>query len=51
MDDISLHQKNMSCSNCKEKYDKGPREIKSTGVLIFCKNRAHEGREPIQTVA
>lgn len=50
MYDISLHQKNISGVTAKEKYVKGLREIKSTGVLIFCKNRAHKGREPIQTV-
>lgn len=50
IEDISLHQKNISGVTAKEKYEKGLKEIKSTGVLIFCKNRAHKGKEPIQTV-
>jgi hypothetical protein len=50
IDDISLHQKNISGVTAKEKYVKGLKEIKSTGVLIFCKNRAHKGKNPVQTV-
>ncbi|XDV11311.1 hypothetical protein PO909_000280, partial [Leuciscus waleckii] len=50
INDVSLHKRNISGETKKETYDKRLREIKSTGLLIFCKNRAHDGKDPAQTV-